>query len=211
MLDYILDLVLVTFLSALFNVTPVFAPPTWALLAYFHLDQNVGLYIVVLLGAIGSTAGRLMLALVSRKVGLRIVPARRREDLELAVRKIQERKALGLPALALFAVGPIPKALLFMAAGIARAPLLPGAAVYGTARAGMYLGTLLAVDATATSFGSMFSFGTGGTLILAAQAASIVGFFMLLRLDLRSLLTRATAFASRSRPVTSANSASSVD
>lgn len=196
-LDYVLDLLLVTFLSALFNVVPVFAPPTWALLAYFHTEQSIGLIVVVLLGAIGSTSGRVMLALVSRRVGVRIVPARRREDLEQAVRHIQERKALGLPALALFAVGPVPKALLFMAAGIARAPLMPAAAVYGTARAGMYLGTLLAVDASMASVGSIFSFGSGGTLILAAQAASIVGFFALLRLDLRGLLSRSTLFVSR--------------
>lgn len=193
MLDQLLQWMLIAALSALFNVTPVLAPPTWAMLAWFQTRQEISLLVVVVLGAVGSTAGRVALALVARKLGTRIIPARRRDDLEALVETIQERKRFSLPVLSMFAIGPVPKSLLFMAAGIARAPLWPGAIVFGVSRGLIYLGTLAAVDVTFSSFGDIFTSSVGGPLIVAAQIASVVGLFVVLRMDLRSLKARALA------------------
>lgn len=191
MIDQLLQWLLIAALSMLFNVTPVLAPPTWAMLAWFQTQQHVGLLTIVVLGAIGSTAGRLALALIARRLGTRIIPARRREDLEKLVETIQERKRFSLPALSMFAIGPVPKALLFMAAGISRAPLWPGAIVFGVSRGLIYLGTLAAVDVTFSSFGDIFTSTVGGPLIIAAQIASVIGLFVVLRMDLTTLKQRA--------------------
>lgn len=197
MLAQLWDWILIAVLSALFNITPILAPPTMAMLAYFQTQREIGIIAAVVIGALGSTAGRLILARVSRRIGPRMVPAKRRADLEDAVRMIQERKRLSVPMLALFAVGPIPKAYLFMAAGIAKAPLWPGAVVFCVARAGIYASALIAVDVTYTSFGDILFSSAGGPLIIAAQLASVVGFFLLLRMDIRTRVRRvATAVRS---------------
>lgn len=177
-------------LAALCNVTPVLAPPTWAVLAWFSVHYNLPILPVAIVGAVGSTLGRVVLALASRWLGERIIPARQRADAERYAEMIRQNTRLNVPALAMFAFGPIPKAMLFMAAGIARIPLLPGAIVYGVARAGIYLGALMAASTTVSSFGELFTSSFGGPLIIAAQIASTVGVFLLFRMDLSKVAAR---------------------
>jgi membrane protein YqaA with SNARE-associated domain len=195
-LDDLWGWLLVAILAVLFNVTPILAPPTWAMLAYFHVQHGIPLLPVAILGAAGSTLGRVLLALASRRIGTRIIPARRRADAERAVAAIRERRALSLPALAMFAIGPIPKSLLFMSAGIARMPLAPGAIVYGVARCAIYLVALTAASSTASSLGDIVTSPVGGPLLIAAQLASVIGVFLLFRLDLPQLYRRVRVWRS---------------
>ncbi|HAX24481.1 MAG TPA: hypothetical protein PLR44_12495 [Thermomicrobiales bacterium] len=181
---------LVAALAALCNVTPVLAPPTWGVLAWFSVHYNLPILPVAIVGAVGSTFGRIILALASRWLGERIIPARQRADAQRYAEMIRQNTKLNLPALAMFAFGPIPKAMLFMAAGIARIPLLPGAVVYGVARAGIYFGALLAAETTVTSFGDLFSLSGAGSLIIATQVASTIGVFLLFRMDIPKLVER---------------------
>ncbi len=184
-------------LAVLFNATPVLAPPTWAMLAWFGVQYNLPILPLAIVGAAGSTLGRIILALASRWLGQRVIPARRRADAERAAELIRQNSRLNLPALALFAAGPIPKAVLFMAAGIARLPLLPGAIAYGCGRAAMYLGALAAAGTTAATFGDLFSLSGGGALMIGAQVATAAGVFLVLRLDLASILGRLRGVAAR--------------
>ena len=71
-----------------------------------------------------------------------------------------------------------------------RIPLLPGAVVYGVARAGIYFGALLAAETTVTSFGDLFSLSGAGSLIIATQVASTIGVFLLFRMDIPKLVER---------------------
>lgn len=177
-------------LAVLFNATPVMAPPTWAMLAYFGFQYDLPIIPLAIVGAVGSTFGRILLAFAARWLGTRIIPARRRADAEKAADLIRQNSKLNLPALALFAVGPVPKAVLFMAAGIARLPLTPGAIAYGLGRTGIYLAALLAAETTITSFGDLFSLSGTGPLLIAAQVASAVSVFLLFRMDLPALAAR---------------------
>lgn len=181
---------LVVGLAALFNATPVLAPPTWAVLAWFGFQYDIPVVPLAIAGAAGSTAGRLILALASRWLGMRLIPARRRADAERAAELLRTNQRLNLSALALFAVGPVPKAMLFMAAGIARVPLAPGAIAYGIGRTAIYLVALSATSATVTSFGDLLTSGYGGPLMIAAQVASVAGVFLLFRMDLPALARR---------------------
>lgn len=197
MFEHIWEWIIIAVLSILFNLTPVLAPPTWAMLAYFQTEHDVPMLQVVAFGAIGSTLGRVMLALVSRRIGVRIIPERRRAGLESAMESIKERKTLSVPLLSLFAVGPVPKSLLFIAAGITRMPLWPGALVFGAARSVIYLVTLAVVETSVTSLGDVFASPVGGPLIIAAQIASVIGVFLMFRLDLPRLFTRAKLVTGR--------------
>ena len=184
MLDHIWTWLVVGLLSILFNLTPILAPPTWAMLAYFHVQHDMPFITAVVIGAVGSTLGRVLLALASRRFGSRLIPARRQADVEQAVTRIREERRLSIPLLGLFAVGPIPKSLLFMAAGMARIPLAPGAIVYGIARAAIYGVALAATDQAASSLSEIVTSPIGGPLLIAAQLASVIGVFLLFRVDL---------------------------
>lgn len=190
MLDQLIGWLLVGLLAILFNLTPILAPPTWAMLAYFHIQQDVSLVPAIILGATGATIGRVLLALASRRFGTRLIPARRQADVERAVEKIQREKRLSVALLGLFAIGPIPKSLLFMAAGMARIPLAPGAIVYCIARAAIYGATLAATSQAASSLSEIVTSPIGGPLLIVTQVASIAGVFLLFRVDLPRLLQR---------------------
>jgi membrane protein YqaA with SNARE-associated domain len=196
---------LVGLLATLFNLTPILAPPTWAMLAYFHIQQDVAFVPATLLGAAGATTGRVLLALASRRFGTRLIPNRRHAQVDEAVARIRDEKRLGIPLLGLFAVGPIPKSLLFMAAGMARVPLAPGAIVYGLARVVIYGVALAATSQAATSLGEIVTSPVGGPILIATQVASVAGVFVLFRVDLPLLarrLRRGLRWVSR-RPVQS--------
>jgi membrane protein YqaA with SNARE-associated domain len=195
--EHIWEWIIIAVLSVLFNLTPVLAPPTWAMLAYFQTEHDVPMLQAVAIGAAGSTVGRVLLALISRRIGVRIIPQRRRAGLESAMESIKERKQLSVPLLSLFAVGPVPKSLLFIAAGIARMPLWPGALVFGAARTVIYLVTLTVVETSVTSLGDVFASPVGGPLMIAAQFASVIGVFLMFRLDMPRLLEKVKLVAGR--------------
>lgn len=200
MLYDILTWLLVGALSALFNLTPILAPPTLGLLAYFNIQHDLPALPLAIVGATGATLGRLLLALASRRFGPRLIPAQRRENLERATAALSERKRFSLPLLAMFAVGPVPKALLFMAAGIARVPLAPGALVFGFARSVIYLVTLTAVGSATSSFEGLLVSPLGNPVVIVAQLIGVVGVIALFRLDWLALLERWRAARTAATP-----------
>ena len=76
-------------LTVALNAVPAFMPPTWAVLAYFHLYHGLPVVPLAFVGALGATTGRAILALGSRAFGNRFVPARRRSS--PALRREPER------------------------------------------------------------------------------------------------------------------------
>jgi hypothetical protein len=70
-------------------------------------------------------------------------------------------------------------------------PLWPGALVYGAARTVIYLVTLTVVETSVTSLGDVFASPVGGPLIIAAQFASVIGVFLMFRLDMPGLVAKA--------------------
>jgi len=69
---------LVAATAVLLNVVPTFTPPTWALLAYFHLQHSLGIVSLAVVGAVSAASGRMMLAIASRAFGIGFVPRSRR-------------------------------------------------------------------------------------------------------------------------------------
>ena len=62
-------------LAMALNAVPAFMPPTWSVLAYFHLYQGLSVVPLAIVGALGATTGRAILAPGSRAFGDRFVPA----------------------------------------------------------------------------------------------------------------------------------------
>lgn len=164
-------------LAVVINVVPAFMPPTWALLVYFHIAHGLDVLPLAVVGAFGSTVGRALLALLSRTVGERIVPARWRENITALAATIAEQPAIGLPSLAFFTLGPVPSNHLFIAAGLACAPLAPILAFFAVTRFASYIIWVNAATTAADSLQDLLGPRLGSGVAAIVQ---VVGFLLLI-------------------------------
>ena len=99
------------------NLLPVLAPPTWTILIFFALRYDLAPTYLVLLGVVGATSGRAVLANTFRAIR-GWLPKGYIANMEAIGLYIQghARRSWGL--LALFFLSPISSAQLFEAAGL---------------------------------------------------------------------------------------------
>jgi hypothetical protein len=195
---------LVWVLAVALNAVPAFMPPTWSVLAYFHLYHGLPVLPLAVVGALGATTGRAILGLGSRAFGNRFVPAAWRGNVEALVATLRSRPTLALPSLALFALGPVPSNHLFVAAGLARAPLPPILVVFGSARFVSYVLWVSAANVADQSLQEALGPRVAGWGAIALQIAGFAIIVLLMRLDWRRLLRgRLPVTSERSRSLDS--------
>jgi uncharacterized membrane protein YdjX (TVP38/TMEM64 family) len=167
------------------NLLPAFGPPTWAVLVLFDLNGDYRLAALVLVGALSAASGRLVLAMVTRRLGRRL-PERWRGNAEAAGERLAENRGRSLAGLTLFAVSPLPSAQLFEAAGLMSVRLLPLTAAFFAGRTVSYTVYSSTADALSET-------DTGETLLssitspwgVALQVVMLVGIVLLGRVDWR--------------------------
>lgn len=164
-------------LAVVLNAVPAFMPPTWAMLAYFHLYHSLPIIPLAVIGALGSTAGRAILAVGSRAFGDRFVPASARANIEGLVEALENRPVLGVSTLALFALGPFPSNHLFIAAGLARAPLAPILLIFCITRGISYVIWVGAANVADRSLRDLLGPRIGGWEVILIQ---LIGFGLVL-------------------------------
>jgi membrane protein DedA with SNARE-associated domain len=168
---------LVWILAVTLNVVPAFMPPTWALLTYFRIEYGFEVVPLALVGAFGSTTGRALLALLSRTFGERFVPARWRANIMALAEALQKSPALGLSTILLYTLGPAPSNQLFIAVGLADAPLAPVLVIFAIMRFFSYLIWVSVATAAAGSLREVLSPRLGNEFAVVVQ---IVGFALLI-------------------------------
>lgn len=172
------------------NTIPVFMPPTWALLSWLNVQENVPVWGLAATGAVASTAGRGVLALISRQVGPRVLPGRWRSNIEAVVDLLLSRRALRASSLAMFAWGPISSNYLFIGAGISGVPLLLPLLIYAVARFISYMVVVPATTTTYNSFTDVFDSGMDRGWLAAVQLLGIVTIIIVMRYDWRKVIDR---------------------
>ncbi len=119
----------------LVNLAPAFMPPTWAVLATFHIaTPELPLLPLTIGGAAMSAAGRTQLARLSRRAG-RVLPETDRRNAEALGELFARHQRLGLVLLFGYCLGPLPSNALFMAAGLGRIRLRALALTFFVSRA----------------------------------------------------------------------------
>jgi hypothetical protein len=173
------------------NLLPAFGPPTWAVLVLFSLHGDYATPALVVVGALAAAAGRIVLALGTRRLR-RHLPERHRRNLEAAGEAITERRGRSVAALALFAVSPVPSAQLFEAAGLLHtARLVPLTAAFFAGRLvsyALYVGGSDALEDTDTGKVLLSSLTSWWGVLL--QVAMLVGLVLLARVDWARVLKR---------------------
>ncbi len=171
------------------NLLPAFGPPTWAVLAFLVLDSSLQPMVLVPLGAVASTAGRITLALVARHFRGRLAPRRRQnlEQLRTTLTANRRRAALGL---GVFLLSPLPSSQLFLGAGLLDVPLPPLAAAFFVGRLASYTIYVHGAAWARENFGDVLLEQFRSPLGITLQLLSLVALGALLTVDWRAVLAR---------------------
>jgi membrane protein YqaA with SNARE-associated domain len=107
------------------NIIPAFAPPTWMALAWVGFRHPLdNPFVVALIGAIAATAGRLVLAKLSRVIiRQRFLSDDMRDNIDAIKDGLERHRTLTFSAFLLYAFGPFPSNYLFIAYGLTSLPL----------------------------------------------------------------------------------------
>ena len=107
------------------NVIPAFAPPTWMALSWIGFEHpQYNPFGVALFGAAAATAGRVMLAKLSRTIiRQRFMSEASRANIEVVKEAIEGHRALTAGTFLFFAFSPFASNFLFIAYGLTSSPL----------------------------------------------------------------------------------------
>lgn len=172
------------------NAIPLFMPPTWAVLVWLYVQEDVPVWGLAATGAIATTAGRGTLALASRQFGPRVLPRRWRANIQAVVDLLLSRRALRFSSLATFAWGPVSSNYLFIGSGLSGVPLRLPLIVFGVARFISYLIVVPITQASVHSFRDLFDTGMDRGWLAALQLVVIVTLIIVMRQDWSRVLGR---------------------
>ncbi len=179
---------LILFLVAAgFAMVPLPLFPSWVVVAYMVVQFDLRLWLAILVGALGTTLGRVVLVAVSRVAGHRMLGRWSRENLEYLHGKL-ENAAGDLGIAVLLGASPPPAGVLFILAGLMRIQLwLVAISVFVGRTIGYWIsvgGTSLAAEPLADRLR-----GVVGPWSVVLAVAGVAGILVLaLRIDYRALL-----------------------
>ena len=180
-----LHLALVVFLC---NLAPIFAPPTWSVLVFFLLTQNLNPVVAVIVSAICAGSGRFLLGHGTSWLR-NYIPERARKNLFDAGQVFEQDKKRRFGVLALFIVSPLPSAQLFEAAGLMRMNLARLTLAFFSGRIvtySIYAG--IASRFKATSLGEVITQALKSPYAWAIQLFSIALIYLIAKIDWRKRL-----------------------
>ncbi len=101
------------------NLFPLFMPPTWMVLAFFYIKDDLPLIPTVIVGATAATLGRISLAYLSKRFIKPHLPIAQQLKFIALGKFIETKRIIALPLLMLFyAFSPIPSNQFFIAVGL---------------------------------------------------------------------------------------------
>ncbi|NBU32378.1 MAG: hypothetical protein EBS36_04330 [Actinobacteria bacterium] len=165
------------------NLLPAFAPPTWSVLVFFALNQNLNEISLITLGIVSATSARLILAVTFRKNQHRF-PRSYISNLENAATHLSRSKGHIAAIWLLFFVSPFSSAQLFEAAGLMKSVALrPLVVAFASGRVVTYSLYVFGTSAfAATSLGQLIKENITSPVAIAVQVlfiAALVGLGMI--------------------------------
>jgi hypothetical protein len=114
------DLIFYVVLIFTLNVIPAFAPPTWMALSWIGFEHpQYNPFVVALIGAVAATAGRVVLAKLSRTIiRQRFMSNASRANIEVIKEAIEGHRVLTAGTFLFFAFTPLASNFLFIAYGL---------------------------------------------------------------------------------------------
>lgn len=168
-MDYLLlfSLVLVA------GLIPAFGPPSWVFAVFFHYQYHQSFVLTVLITALATSLGRLVLAIATRKLKTKI-PPRYLNRLEYSKSLINVKQKSFWIILGLFLISPVPSAQLFEAAGLIDLPLLPLSGLFFIGRLVSLSFYLSFAHLGIISLGQIWSAGFSSPLAIIGEILTIL-------------------------------------
>jgi membrane protein YqaA with SNARE-associated domain len=168
-------------IALVINVVPAFMPPTWSVLAVFHILSDVPLLPLTIGGAAASAAGRFCLAKLSTRLGNRL-PETDRKNAEALGKFINKHKRWREAIVFFYCLAPLPSNPIFIAAGVGRVPLLPVTLAFFLSRCIADTFWVWTAGAVSDSLGDVFLNQVTSWQSIAIQVIAIAMVVMIFRL-----------------------------
>ena len=185
----LISLGLVVFLCYL---APILAPPTWSVIVYFLITQNINPAMAVIVAAIAAGSGRYLLALGTRALR-NYIPEKARKNLYDAGVVFDENQSRRYGLIALFILSPLPSAQLFEAAGLMHMNLKRLTLAFFSGRIVTY--SIYAAGAStvkATDFGKVITKTLHSPYAWAIEIASILLIYLIAKIDWKRFIKPAS-------------------
>lgn len=104
----------------LFDVVPFPFPPAFTIMIFFQLIFGLNIWLVIVVGVVGSIFGRYVLTLYIPSLANRIFKKSKNEDVQFLGEKIKDKGWKGQVAIIAYSLLPLPTTPLFLAGGMAR-------------------------------------------------------------------------------------------
>jgi membrane protein DedA with SNARE-associated domain len=170
------------------NVVPAFMPPTWIILSFFYVNNNLLFLPTIILGVIAATSGRIVLALISKYWFKKVLPTGFYSNYQYLGKYLKGHTKLTLPIVFGYAFSPISSNSLFIMAGLSDLNLKLIAASFFIGRLISYSFWITASHQLSNRLDTIFTgaFSNLNTFISALISMGIV--IIIGRIDWRNLL-----------------------
>lgn len=112
---------LLVFLGALlFDIVPFPFPPAFTIMMFFQIIFGLDVWLVIIIGVIGSVIGRYVLLLYAPVIGKKYLKDSKNKDIEFLGAKMKENKWKGQLIVLAYSLLPLPTTPLFLGAGISK-------------------------------------------------------------------------------------------
>jgi membrane protein YqaA with SNARE-associated domain len=112
---------LLVFFSAMaFDITPLPLPPAFTAMIFLQITLHLNLWLVIIIGVVGSILGRLILTIYIPHVSARIFNKKKNEDIQFLANKMKQKGWKSQLFVLVYSLLPLPTTPLFLAAGIGK-------------------------------------------------------------------------------------------
>lgn len=169
------------------GLIPAFGPPSWLFAVFFHYQYHLSFVAVVLITALATSLGRLLLARLTRRLKQHI-PSRYAKNLDYSKRLLGEKQKSLWLVMGLFLLSPLPSAQLFEAAGLIDLPLVPLGLMFFIGRLFTLSAYLTFAKFTIPSLSNAWAAGFSSPWAILGELITILGIIALL--NSRWLITK---------------------
>jgi len=106
--------------SFVFDVVPFAFPPAFTIMVFFQILYGLNIWLVIVIGVIGSVFGRYVLTLYIPALSGRIFKKSKNDDVEFLGEQMKNKGWKGQAAILAYTLLPLPTTPLFLASGMAR-------------------------------------------------------------------------------------------
>ena len=107
-------------LSLFVDLIPFIGPPAWTVMVFCQIKYDLNVWLVIVVGVIGSTIGRYLLAWYMPYLSSKVINKKKDQDLQFVGQQLSKKKWQVQVFVFLYTLIPVPTTPLFTAIGMSR-------------------------------------------------------------------------------------------